>query len=167
MKVLSIVRHGKAERPEGYPNDFSRPLTARGNKDAARMGAFLGGMQPPVDCILSSPAARAAQTAEHIAAELGYGKSVGWEAGIYLASADTLLELLRRAPEDAEHVVLIGHNPGLEELSAGLCSGASDNSVLTLVTTSLAHFELDIARWSQIRWGAGQLRLLVSAKVLK
>ena len=84
-----------------------------------------------------------------------------------MASADTLLELLRRAPEDAEHVVLIGHNPGLEELSAGLCSGASDNSVLTLVTASLAHFELDIARWSQIRWGAGQLRLLVSAKVLK
>jgi phosphohistidine phosphatase len=167
MKVLSILRHAKAERPEGYPNDFSRPLTTRGHKDAARMGAFLAGMEPAVDCILSSPAARAAQTAEHIAAELSYTKTVGWEASIYLASDDTLLELLRRAPEEAEHVVLIGHNPGLEELAAGLCSGASDNSVLTLVTASLAHFELDIARWSQIRWGAGQLRLLLPAKVLK
>jgi phosphohistidine phosphatase len=124
-------------------------------------------MQPAVDCILSSPAARAAQTADHIAAELEYAKTVGWEAGVYLASADMLLELLRRAPEDAEHVVLIGHNPSLEELAAGLCSGASDNSVLTLVTGTLAHFELDITRWSQIRWGAGQLRLLVPAKMLK
>jgi phosphohistidine phosphatase len=167
MKVLSILRHAKAERPEGYPNDFSRPLTTRGHKDAARMGAFLASMEPAVDFILSSPAARAAQTADHIAAELGHAKTVGWEAGIYLASADTLLELLRRAPEEAEHLLLIGHNPGLEELAAGLCSGASDNSVLTLVTATLAHFELDIARWSQIRWGAGQLRLLVPAKALK
>jgi phosphohistidine phosphatase len=167
MKVLSILRHAKAERPEGYPNDFSRPLTTRGHKDGARMGAFLAGMEPAVDCILSSPAARAAQTAEHIAAELSYTKTVGWEASIYLASADTLLELLRRAPEESEHVVLIGHNPGLEELAAGLCSGAPDNSVLTLVTAGLAYFELDIARWSQIRWGAGQLRLLLSAKVLR
>ena len=119
MKVLSILRHAKAERPEGYPNDFSRPLTTRGHKDGARMGAFLAGMEPAVDCILSSPAARAAQTAEHIAAELSYTKTVGWEAGIYLANADTLLELLRRAPEEAEHVVLIGHNPGLEELADG------------------------------------------------
>ena len=63
--------------------------------------------------------------------------------------------------------MLIGHNPGLEELAAGLCSGASDNSVLTLATASLAYFELDIARWSQLRWGAGQLRVLVSAKMLK
>jgi phosphohistidine phosphatase len=167
MKVLSIVRHAKAERPEAYPNDFSRPLTARGHKDAARLGALLGTVEPPVDCILSSPAARAAQTADHMAAELGYAKTVGWEQGIYLASAEALMEILRHVPEEAEHVMVIGHNPGLEELAAGLCSGAPDNSVLTLITATLAHFELDIARWSQIRWGAGQLRLLVPAKMLK
>lgn len=167
MKALSIVRHAKAERPESCPNDFARPLTTRGHKDAARLGAFLAGLAPPVDCILSSPAARAAQTADHIAGELGYAKPVDWESGIYLASADALLEILRRAPEEAQHVVIIGHNPGLEELAAGLCSGASDNSVLTLVTATLAHFELDIARWNQIRWGAGRLRLLAPAKLLK
>ncbi len=167
MKVLSIVRHAKAERPEGYPNDFSRPLTARGHKDAARIGGFMAGTEPSVDCILSSPAARAAQTADHIAAELKFGKAVGWEESVYLASAETLLDALRRAPEDAEHVVLIGHNPGLEELASGLCSGAADNSVLTLATATLAYFELDIARWSQLRWGAGQLRVLLPAKLLK
>jgi phosphohistidine phosphatase len=92
---------------------------------------------------------------------------VGWETSVYLANAETLLELLRRAPEDAAHVVLVGHNPGLEELAAGISSGAPDNSVLTLSTATLAHFELDIARWNQLRWGAGRLRILVSAKVLK
>jgi phosphohistidine phosphatase len=167
MRVLSIVRHAKAERPEGYSSDHARPLTTRGHKDAARIGTLLADLEPKVDCILSSPAARAAQTADRVAAALDYAKSVAWEDGIYLASADTLLELLRRAPEEAQHVVLIGHNPGLEELAAGLCSGAPDNSVLTLVTATLAHFDLDISRWNQLRWGAGQLKLLVAAKLLK
>jgi phosphohistidine phosphatase len=167
MKVLSILRHAKAERPEGFPNDFARPLTPRGHKDAGRIGALLATLDPPVDCILSSPASRAAQTADHLAAEIAYTKAEGREAGVYLASAETLLDLLRRAPDEAEHVVLIGHNPGLEELAAGLSSGAPDNSVLTLSTATLAHFELDIARWNQLRWGAGRLRILVSAKVLK
>ncbi len=167
MKILSLVRHAKAERPEGYPNDFARPLTARGHKDALRLGALLREFEPKADCILSSPAARAAQTADHLAAALGLEQAVTWESAVYLAEPDTLLELLRRAPEDAEHVVLIGHNPGLEELAAGLCSGAADNSVLTLITATLAYFELDIARWNQLRWGAGQLRLLVPARLLK
>lgn len=167
MKVLSVVRHAKAERPEGYPSDFARPLTSRGHKDAARLGSLLAELQPPVDCILSSPAARAAQTADRMAAALGFTESVTWENAIYLASADTLLELLRRAPEEAEHIVLIGHNPGLEELAAGLCSGAPDNSVLTLITATVAHFDLDITRWNQLRWGAGQLKLLLAAKLLK
>jgi phosphohistidine phosphatase len=167
MKVLSIVRHAKAERPESYPNDFSRPLAPRGHKDAARLGAVLGGLEPPVDCILSSPAARAAQTADHIVAALGNTRTVSWETGIYLAGADSLLEILRRAPEDAAHVVIIGHNPGLEELAAGLCTGAADNSLLTLVTATAAHMELDITRWAQLRWGAARLRLLIPAKLLK
>ena len=167
MKTLSIVRHAKAERPEGYPSDFVRPLTPRGHKDATRLGALLAGLEPKVDCILSSPATRAAQTTDRLAAELDLANSVTWEKDIYLAAADTLLDLLRRAPEEVEHVVLVGHNPGLEELAAGLCSGAPDNSVLTLVTATLAHFDLDITRWNQLRWGAGQLKLLISAKVLK
>jgi phosphohistidine phosphatase len=167
MKSLSILRHAKAERPEGSPNDFSRPLTARGHKDAVRIGTLLAGLDPSVDCILSSPAARAAQTADHVAAELGFAKAVGWESTIYLAAPETLIEILRRAPEETAHVVIIGHNPGLEGLAAGLCSGSCDNSVLTLATATLAYFDLDVARWSQLRWGAGHLRLLVPAKALK
>jgi phosphohistidine phosphatase len=167
MKVLSIVRHAKAERPESFASDFVRPLTPRGHKDAARLGVLLAGLEPTVDCILSSPATRAAQTADRLASELGYANSVTWDDSIYLASVDTLLDLLRRAPEETEHVVLIGHNPGLEELAAGLCSGAPDNSVLTLITATVAHFDLDISRWSQLRWGSGQLKLLVAARLLK
>ena len=71
MKTLSIVRHAKAERPEGYPSDFVRPLTPRGHKDATRLGALLAGLEPKVDCILSSPATRAAQTTDRLAAENG------------------------------------------------------------------------------------------------
>lgn len=167
MKYISIVRHAKAERPEGYPSDFARPLTARGHKDAARIGALLPTLEPPVDCILSSPAARAAQTTDHLVAELGGEHPVKWEPAIYLAAAETLLDLVRKAGEEVSHIALVGHNPGLEEFAAGLCSGAPDNSVLTLATAALAHLELDITRWSQVRWGCGQLKLLTTGRLLK
>jgi len=167
MKALSIVRHAKAERPEGHPTDFDRPLTARGRKDVERIGDILARLEPPVDHFLSSPATRAAQTTDGLIAMLGYAKDTAWQEDVYTGGPDTLLDLLTHVPEDAEHVVLVGHNPSLEELAAGLCSGSQENSVLTLATATLAHFSLDISRWTQLRWGAGQLKLLVSAKALK
>ena len=167
MKTLSIIRHAKAERPEGYPTDFARPLTARGMKDAERIGEVLARLDPPVDHFVSSPATRAAQTTDCLIATLHYTKETEWQEDIYLASATTLLNLLTHVPEDAEHVALVGHNPGLEELAAGLCSGSQENSVLSLVTATLAHFDLDINRWNQLRWGAGRLMLLLPAKALR
>ena len=167
MKTISIVRHAKAEKPELYPGDFERPLTTRGHKDAERMATLLARLEPAVDLLLSSPAARAAQTADRFAAILGYANAVTWEEGIYLASAETLLALLRNAPDEATHLLLIGHNPGLEEVVAGLCAGAADSGVLTLPTAALAQLEVDITRWGQLRWGIGRLRLLVTAKAVR
>lgn len=167
MKWLSIIRHAKAERPESYPTDFARPLTGRGMKDSERIGEVLARLDPPVDYFLSSPAARAAQTTDTLVAILHYTKETSWQEEIYMAGANTLLNLLLRVPEDAQHVVLVGHNPGLEELSTGLCSGSQDNSILTMATATLAHFSLDINRWNQLRWGAGRLTVLIPAKALR
>jgi phosphohistidine phosphatase len=167
MKWLSIIRHAKAERLESYPTDFARPLTGRGMKDSERIGEVLARLDPPVDYFLSSPAARAAQTTDTLVAILHYTKETSWQEEIYMAGANTLLNLLLRVPEDAQHVVLVGHNPGLEELSTGLCSGSQDNSILTMATATLAHFSLDINRWNQLRWGAGRLTVLIPAKALR
>lgn len=166
MKALTIFRHAKADRPEEYPQDFDRPLTARGRKDAERMGVVISGLAPAVDCILSSSAVRAAQTASHLVAVLDFAGAPLWVADAYLAPPETLMEILRSAPKDAEHVVLVGHNPGMEELAALLCTGASNGAILRLPTAGIAHLLLDIGRWQQLRAGGAELRLLAAPRLL-
>lgn len=167
MKTVTLVRHAKAEKPEAFPADYVRPLALRGHKDAERMAAFLARQAPAVDLILSSPAARAAQTAGHLSTELPDTQTVAWDEGIYLASAEALLAILRGVPDEVEHVLLVGHNPGLEQVTAGLCSGASDNGVITLPTAAVVQLGIEISRWSQLRWGVARLRFVATPKMMK
>jgi phosphohistidine phosphatase len=167
MRTLSLVRHAKAKGPDAFATDFERPLTDRGHKDAVRIAEVLARVEPPVDWIASSPAERTRQTTEHIVTYLDYTKPLQWEDTIYEADADALLRVLSKVPQEVEHVLLVGHNPGLEELAAGLTAGSSDRLNLHLPTAALAHLQLEIFWWNQIRWGCGQLHLLVTPKVVK
>lgn len=167
MKYITLWRHAKAERPEHYLNDFDRPLTDRGRKDAARMAALIGRFEPKVDALLSSPSVRTAQTVEALLDRSdGVIKPV-WQEAIYLASADTLLGLLRNLPEAIQHVVVGGHNPGLEELASGLCGSAPENTFIRLPTAAVAHLSADVSEWGLLRWGGAQLKLLIPPKVLR
>lgn len=167
MKALTIIRHAKAEPPEEYANDFDRPLTPRGLKDVKHIAEVLTRLETPMDWLISSPALRTRKTAEKIASMLDFTDHIIWPDAAYLADADTLLTILSEAPQDIEHVVLVGHNPGMEELVAGLCTGSPPHMNITMPTATLAHLHLEIFRWNQIRWGCGQLQLLVTPKVLK
>lgn len=167
MKYISIWRHAKAERPEHYASDFERPLTERGVKDAVRMSALIAHLEPPIDLILSSPSARTAQTVQALSAQISGAIDPLWNETIYLATADTLLSLLKAQPEDIQHVVLVGHNPGLEELASGLCGSAPEDVFVRMPTAAAAHVVIDAEHWSMLRWGCGQLKLLVTPKALK
>jgi phosphohistidine phosphatase len=167
MKTLSIFRHAKTERPDGYEHDEERPLTSRGVKDAAQIGGILARVEPAVDWIVSSPSLRTRQTTDRLVAALKYTGQIGWHPAVYGAQAGALLEVLASCPPNAEHVVLVGHNPGLEELVAGLCAGAPDRLNLRLVTAAVAHLHLDVAYWNQTRWGCGTLQFLIRPKLLR
>jgi phosphohistidine phosphatase len=166
-KLLTIIRHAKADRPEGYDTDFDRPLTKRGLQDANWIGELLKHLEPPVDWWISSPALRTRQTTERLVERCGYAGEMQWAPEVYEASAETLLSLLTQVPPEAEHAVIVGHNPGMESLVGGLVVGAPGRLNLHMVTCALAHITLEIAHWNQIRWGAGRLELLTPPKVLK
>lgn len=167
MKYLSIWRHAKAERPEQYQNDFDRPLADRGLRDAARMAALIAALEPGVDRILSSPAARTAQTVQKLLEALGGRLEPVWDATLYLAPATTLLSILKTLPEDVGHLVLVGHNPGLEELASGLCGTGPADSFVRMPTATLAHLTVDTNRWHSLRWGGSQLKLLIPPKAFE
>jgi len=167
MKRLTILRHGKAIRSDDFPIDYDRPLSKRGPQDLKRAVKVLANLSPPVDWIVSSPAKRAHQTASIVNEGLGLEKRVVWEEDIYSRGADALFLILLETPDEFDHVLVVGHNPTLEQIVSGLCAGSDCHMANSLPTSGLASIELDIARWEQLRWGCGELRLLLRPRLLK
>lgn len=167
MKKLTIIRHAKAVEAAPALTDFERPLTKRGLKDAERIGKLLAELTPPVDWLLSSPALRTRETTTALVESLGYQGRVQWAESAYLAEAEIWLNLLGHLPPEVEHVTIVGHNPGIADLVAGLAAGMAPRLNLAFPTAALAHLELEIFWWNQIRWGCGQLQLLLTPRALR
>lgn len=167
MKTLSIIRHAKADLADSSQNDFDRALTKRGVKDAREIGALLQRCKEPVDWMISSPALRTRMTAEAISSTLKFDGTIQWNEATYLGDAETWLALLREVPPEISHVALVGHNPGVAELVAGLTTGVPFRLNLHFPTAAVAHLEMEIFWWNQIRWGCGQLKLLLTPKSMR
>jgi phosphohistidine phosphatase len=146
MKTLLVLRHAKSSWNEGGLADHDRPLNDRGERDAPRVGVRVRkhGLTP--DTIISSDAVRARLTAEAVAEAAGYAGEIRLEPLLYHAAPDDILVVLRAAPEpNADTVMIVGHNPGLEGLVARLTGEAQD-----LPTAALAHIVLPIDRWRDL-----------------
>jgi phosphohistidine phosphatase len=167
MKYLSVLRHAKAERTEDFATDIERPLTSRGQKDAHYMGEILTEIEPAIDWIVSSPSQRTRDTVAAVVSVLKFKRGVVWQDAIYEADAETLLAALSQVPDEVEHALIVGHNPGMEELVSGLAAGAPTRLALTMSAGSLAHLTLEIFGWNQIRWGCGSLHCLLRPKMLR
>jgi len=128
MRTLILLRHAKAERPEGAQSDEERRLTGRGRRDAEAAGAAIAahGLAPahaPIKA-LTSPAARTRETAELALA--GFEAVRAIEDSLYHAAPAAIWQAFFDVPE--ERVIIIGHNPGLAELVSMLIAQAHDNS---------------------------------------
>jgi phosphohistidine phosphatase len=119
---LVLLRHAKSAWPVGVP-DHDRPLGPRGRRDAPAAGRWLRQADCAPDHVLCSTALRARQTWELAERELGTSPRVTFERGIYAASADGLLGLIRRLPPAAATVVVVGHDPAIPELALALTAG--------------------------------------------
>lgn len=164
MKYLSILRHAKAQNLEESSSDFERSLTPRGVKDAHHIGEILVGLEPSIDWIVSSPAQRTRETAAAVVDVLSFKRGVVWQDDIYEGNADGLLKVLAQVPPEMGHVLLVGHNPGMEELLSGLAAGSPSRLGVSMLPAGLAHLTLEIFGWNKIRWGCGTLHALVHPK---
>ncbi|GAA0954247.1 SixA phosphatase family protein [Nonomuraea longicatena] len=118
MSTLIVLRHAKAAQVPGLA-DRERPLTDRGERDAARLGVAIRDLGHRPDLVLCSPALRTRRTAELAFPD----DEISFERDIYAAYPDELLELIRLQDPAAATIVLCGHNPGVHELALGLTGG--------------------------------------------
>lgn len=116
MVTLLILRHGQAA-PEESGTDHDRPLTAAGKRAADEVGAFLRDEQLVPDCIISSDARRARETARRVAAGAHFGGAITELEELYLAEPEAYIMALNRLAGSAERALIVGHNPGLEALA--------------------------------------------------
>lgn len=162
MKKLLLLRHAKSSWEDASLRDFERPLNKRGLRAAPLIGKFMSehGLRP--DLVLSSPAQRARDTAR-LALEAGAIETeLRYEERIYEADVPTLLEVVRQTEEAHGEIMLVGHNPGLEDL-LGFLTGEHRH----LATATLARIILDCENWSEAgERQSGRVELFVKAREL-
>jgi len=125
-KIIYLARHAKSSWNSGTTTDFDRPLSNRGVADAIRVGDELDHLGWNPERIISSPALRAKQTCQTLCDKLDYPfDQVVWNQDIYAAYMVTLIQLLSALPESVNSVMLIGHNPAMEDLLVHLCGDAT------------------------------------------
>lgn len=142
MKGLLILRHAKSSWDDEELDDHERPLSKRGKQDAPLMGLLLRDQGLLPDLILCSSAKRAHRTAKLVAEASAYGGEIWVKQELYAAPASIYLEAIRALPDTSQRVLVIGHNPGLEELVKVLTG-----ETITLATAALAYMNLPIDGW--------------------
>jgi phosphohistidine phosphatase len=146
MKTLLILRHAKSSWDDASLDDRDRPLNARGRRDAPRIGELLHDEQLIPDVIITSDAVRAHSTADAVAAASGYQRDLEVEPLLYHAAPEDILAVLQSvADADARSVMIVGHNPGLEDFVAQLTGESHD-----LPTAALVQLALPITSWREI-----------------
>ncbi len=145
MKTLLILRHAKSSWDNLYLSDFERPLSKRGKYDAPRMGKLLRREELVPDLIISSSAKRAMATAESVALASDYENEITFTRDLYHADPESYIEALVTVDDNVNCVMVVGHNPGIEEFVEQL-SGEWER----MPTAALAQIRLPINRWSEL-----------------
>ena len=145
MKTLLILRHAKSSWNYPELSDYDRPLNARGKRDAPRMGEHLREQGLIPDRILTSSAKRARKTASSVAKASGYTGKVKKLDVFYDTVVGVYFETLQALPDKYESVMVVGHNPTMEQLV-----GYLTRQTRQMPTAALAHIELPIQQWEAL-----------------
>ncbi|MDH6623294.1 phosphohistidine phosphatase [Streptomyces sp. LBL] len=164
LRHLVVLRHAKSAWPDGVA-DHERPLAPRGRRDAPAAGRVLAESDLLPDLALCSTAVRARQTWESVSAQWGTPPPVRFEAEVYGADAAELLGVVQAVPAEVDTLLLVGHNPGLEELVLDLAGDGLDDALdeirLKFPTSAIAALAWRGTDWRDLTWGAALLTRVI------
>jgi phosphohistidine phosphatase len=168
MKRLYLLRHAKSSWDDPALADTNRPLAPRGRRAAKLMASHLRRKGISPELVLCSPSRRTRQTLKRIAPGLGKNADVRIEPALYAASAATLLDQLHEVPDEVDSVMLIGHNPGIQDLALSLAGAGSESLRVRskFPTAALATLEHN-ATWRELVPGGAELVSFAKPKELR
>lgn len=156
MLTLYLLRHAKSSWDNASMRDFDRPLASRGREACATIGAFIEEKGINFDLVLVSTAVRTRETVELVKQRAKFRGEVRYDQRIYEASTSQLLQVISEIDNDRESVLLVGHNPGMEDL-LGLLTGEH----VHLSTANFARINLNAPAWSANLTNTGTLEWIV------
>ena len=145
MKRLLILRHAKSSWNHPELSDFERPLNKRGRRAAPRMGRWIAENNLAPEVVICSTAKRAQQTYQLVQDVVNWDVETIHTDELYLAPAQTYIQHLSQLPDNIPTAMVIGHNPGMEELVSLLCG-----EYQSMPTCALAVITFDVNVWSQL-----------------
>jgi len=171
MKTLLLLRHAKSSWDDDRLPDHDRPLAPRGRRAAPAMARLLQRRELTPDRVLCSTAARTRESWALVQEELGLEATpVVYIEGLYLADPGRMLRTIREEGRDAGTLLLVGHNPGIQELALALTEldrgGSVERMERKYPTAALAVIEFERDSWDEIAPGRGRLRKFVRPKDL-
>lgn len=161
MRTLYLLRHAKSSWKDATLPDFERPLKGRGRDAAEQMGRFLASKKVTVGALISSPSVRTRQTIDLVQREVQLGVEPQFDQRIYEASLATLVQVVSEIPDSTKAAMLVGHNPGMEEMLAFLTRESRH-----MPTCALAKISVDGSSWKEAGRGTGKLEWFVTPKDL-
>ena len=170
MKTLTLLRHAKSSWSNPAASDFDRPLNKRGHRAARTVGQALKAQGVAFDAVIASPAARVVETVEDVSE--GYGSPIrpAYDPRIYMASVATLLAIVREADDEADRLLMVGHNPGFEALAMLLTqekgNGLRGELATKYPTATVAEIALPIKHWRDATPGTGELARFIRPRDL-
>jgi phosphohistidine phosphatase len=159
MLTLYLLRHAKSSWDDASLPDFERPLSNRGRKACAVVGDLIHEKGIEFDLVLVSTAIRTRKTIELINERAKFRSEVRYDERIYEATVSQLLEVIAQVDNDRESVLLLGHNPGLEELLT-LLTGEQ----VRVTTANFAKIKMEATKWSESLANKGTLEWIIRPK---
>lgn len=160
--TLTLLRHAKSSWDDKIPRDFDRPLNKRGERAAIVVGTWLKREGLGFDHVVASPAVRVIDTIDQFVKGTGERIDATWDRRIYLASSATLMDVMRDQSDEFKSVLMVGHNPGMEDLVFDIVPDDGSSPLREVVwkkfpTAAIARMELDIDSWADIDRKCGKL----------
>jgi phosphohistidine phosphatase len=165
MKQLAILRHAKSDWGNPGQTDFERPLNKRGRKAAKKVGRALKAGGFACDQIVSSPATRARETVERF--EIGYESlpPVRYEPNLYMCSTGSLISVINALPDDAETVMIVGHNPGFHDIVLRMTkengNGLREKVGANYPTGAFALIQFPADSWAEVEPASGEIKQVI------
>jgi len=165
---LWLLRHAKSSWDDPEMEDVDRPLAPRGARAADRMRDYLDAERIRAELVLCSSALRTRETLGRILPGLGPELTVRIEPSVYSFEADQLLDRLRELPANVGSVMLIGHNPAMQELASLLAADGDrlDDLRKGFPTAALAELDVPVGSWDELTRGSGRLERFVVPREL-